>query len=201
MSAASVSAAAPSPAALGSGPGSGSGSGSVHQDAPSGSQQPPAPESSLLRKPRAVAVLGLTLLLAGVGVGATALLLPWHRSQPVKLATSADQQVLQQTARQLCSAPDTISRQLKRRRTLIEQLRQQLQRQQPKPGWLQAEARRDALAAWIAIGLDPALSAARRQQLLSLLGACPALIQALPAAQAPAQAPSESNKKAPGTGA
>ena len=173
----------------------------MHQDAPTGSQQPSAPEPSLLRKPRAVAVLGLALLLAGVGVGATALLLPWPHSQPAKLATSTDQQALQQKARQLCSAPETISRQLKRRRTLIEQLRQQLHLQRPKPGWLQAEARRDPLAAWIAIGLDPALSAARRQQLLSLLGACPALIQALPAAQAPAQAPPESNKKAPGTGA
>ena len=197
FSAGLVSAAAPSPAALGSG----SGSGSMHQDAPTGSQQPSAPEPSLLRKPRAVAVLGLALLLAGVGVGATALLLPWPRSQPAKLATSTDQQALQQKARQLCSAPETISRQLKRRRTLIEQLRQQLHLQRPKPGWLQVEARRDPLAAWIAIGLDPALSVARRQQLLSLLGACPALIQALPAAQAPAQAPPESNKKAPGTGA
>ncbi len=159
--------------------------------------QPRAPGPSPARKPRALAVIGLTLVLAGVGAGTTALLLPWPRPDAPKLATAAAQQALQQTALQLCSAPETISRQLNRRRALIDQLRQQLHQQRPKPGWLQAQARRDPLAAWIAISLDPALSAARRRQSLELLGACPALIEALPVAPSPQQTSKKRPKWAP----
>jgi hypothetical protein len=144
-------------------------------------------------KPRAVAVLGLALLLAGVGVGATALLLPWPRMDGRTQGPSAELQALAQTARQLCSEPETISRQLNRRRALIDQI----QHQPPKSGWLQREARPDPLAVWIALGLDQALTPERRRQRLALLGACPVLVTALTAAPGPAAA----QQKAPLKGA
>ena len=144
-------------------------------------------------KPRAVAVLGLTLVLAGVGAGATALLLPWPRIDRGTQGPSAELQALTQTARQLCSEPETISRQLNRRRALIDQI----QHQPPKSGWLQREASRDPLAVWIALGLDPALTPERRRQRLALLGACPALVTAL----TPAQGPAAAQQKAPLKGA
>ena len=173
--------------------------GPARQETAASQPQPRTPGPSPARKPRALAVIGLTLVLAGVGVGTTALLLPWPRPDAPKLATATAHQALQQKAQQLCSAPETISRQLNRRRALIDQWRQQWHQQRPKPGWLQAQARRDPLAAWIAISLDPALPAARRRQSLEWLGACPALIEALPAATSLPAAPSaqQTNKKRP----